>query len=189
MQGKGLIEIKNPSELFMNTEDACGVATIVACEGTRPLAIDVQALINQTSYASPRRTATGIESNRLHQILAVIEKHMKLALSRYDCYLAVAGGLEVEEPAADLGIAAAIISSYKNLKIPSSTILLGEIGLGGQLRTVSQMQLRLHEAEKLGFEKAVIPRSAGINKKENEINIEIFEASTINEAIPLILSL
>ncbi len=189
MQGKGLIEVVNPSELFMNTEDASGVATIVACEGTRPLAIDLQALTNQTTYASPRRTATGIESNRLHQILAVIEKHMKLALSRYDCYLAVAGGLQVEEPAADLGIAAAIISSHKNIKIPKNTILLGEIGLGGQLRTVSQMPLRLHEAEKLGFKKAVVPRSVGLKEKDNELNLEVFEASTINEAIPLILGM
>ncbi len=189
MQGKGLIEIRNPSELFLSSDDAAGVATTVACEGTRPLAIDIQALINQTTYASPRRTATGIENNRLHQILAVIEKHMNLGLSRFDCYLAVAGGLEVEEPAADLGIAAAIISSYKNLKIPKDTLMLGEIGLGGQLRTVSQILLRLREAEKLGFQRAIIPRSKGIDLKDNDVKLEILEASSINEAIAIILGL
>ncbi|KGG13243.1 MULTISPECIES: DNA repair protein RadA [Prochlorococcus] len=188
MQGTGLIEVTNPSELFLSAEEASGVATIVACEGTRPLAIDIQALINQTTYASPRRTATGIGNNRLHQILAVIEKHMNFALSRFDCYLAVAGGLEVEEPAADLGIAAAIISSYKNIKIPKNTIMLGEIGLGGQIRSVSQMPLRLKEAEKLGFKHAIIPKSKRI-VNDSEINIEVFEASTINEAITITFDL
>lgn len=189
MQSTGLVEVTNPSELFLSSEETSGVATIVACEGTRPLAIDIQALINQTTYASPRRTVTGIGSNRLHQILAVLEKHINLALSRFDCYLAVAGGLEVDEPAADLGIAAAIVSSFKNLKIPKNTVLLGEIGLGGQLRTVGQIPLRLKEAEKLGFKQAVVPSSTGIDKENNELTLEIFEASTISEAIQIILDL
>ena len=125
MQGNGLVEVKNPSEIFLNRKAASGIATIVACEGNRSLAVDVQALISSTTYASPRRTATGVETNRLHQILAVLEKHMGLALSRHDCYLALAGGLEVTEPAADLGIAAAVVSSYRNLILPEGTILIG----------------------------------------------------------------
>ncbi len=188
MQDKGLAEVLNPSELFLNTELASGVATIVACEGTRPLAIDIQALLNQTTYASPRRTATGIENNRLHQILAVIEKHMNLVLSRFDCYLAVAGGLEVDEPAADLGIAAAIISSYKNCKLPAGTVLIGEIGLGGQLRTVGQMSLRLHEVARLGFKRVVIPKTMG-KEKINNHNIEIIEATTVSEALTSVLGI
>ena len=109
---------------------------------------------------------------------------MELALSRFDCYLAVAGGLEVDEPAADLGIAAAIISSFKNLKLPQGTVLIGEIGLGGQLRTVAQLSLRLQEAERLGFKVAIIPRRTGaISGAEKKLNLEIIEASTICEAL------
>ena len=187
MQGEGLIEINNPSELFISGEIATGVATIVACEGTRSLAIDLQALISSTTYASPRRTATGIETNRLHQILAVIEKHMNINLSRYDCYLAVAGGLQVEEPAADLGIAAAIISSYKDIKIPSGTIFIGEIGLGGQLRPVSYLPQRLKEAIRLGFKRAIVPERSGLNLQIDKISMKIIEASNINEAITFAL--
>ncbi|KGG16806.1 MULTISPECIES: DNA repair protein RadA [unclassified Prochlorococcus] len=184
MQGQGLIEVQNPSELFLSSENAPGVATIVACEGTRPIAIDLQALINQTSYPSPRRTTTGIESNRLHQILAVIEKHMNIPLSRFDCYLAVAGGLDVEEPAADLGIAAAVISSYKQMELPKGIVLIGEVGLGGQLRSVSQMQLRLREAGRLGFKQAIIPRAKSMDlKREKDSKIEVIQASNINEAL------
>ncbi len=184
MQGKGLIEVVNPSELFLSSENAPGVATIVACEGTRPLAIDLQALTNQSTYPTPRRTATGIESNRLHQILAVIEKHLNLTLSRFDCYLAVAGGLTVEEPAADLGIAAALISSHKQIEIPKRTVLIGEIGLGGQIRSVGQMQLRLREADRLGFERAIIPKTSNNDSHaEKGSKIKLKEVSNIKEAL------
>ncbi len=190
MQGTGLIEVPNPSELFLSADNAPGIATIVACEGTRPLAIDLQALINKTSYSSPRRTATGIEGNRLHQILAVIEKHMNVGLSHFDCYLAVAGGLEVEEPAADLGIAAAVMSSYKKVELPQRTVLIGEIGLGGQLRSVGQMQLRLREAERLGFETAIIPKISNQDtQKEKDRKINIKAVSTISEALDIALNI
>ena len=191
MRGEGLIEVENPSELFLSGDSASGVSTIVACEGTRSLVVDLQALVSSTSYASPRRTATGVETNRLHQILAVLEKHLGLALSRFDCYLAVAGGLEVEEPAADLGIAAAIVSSYKNLTLPLGTVLIGELGLGGQLRPVSQLPQRLQEAVRLGFKRAVVTKGNKENSKQlkNKLDIEILEASTINEAIILALEM
>ncbi len=187
MQGQGLIEVENPSEIFLSRKSATGISTIVACEGTRSLLVDLQALVSATTYPSPRRTATGIGTNRLHQILAVLEKHMGLALSRYDCYLAVAGGLEVEEPAADLGIAAAIISSYRDLKLPGGTVLIGELGLGGQLRPVGQIIQRLQEACRLGFQRAVIPKGSGINPLKEEISIELLEASSITEAIIIAL--
>ena len=186
MQGEGLCEITNPSEIFLSRDNASGLSTIVACEGTRSIAIELQALTSQTSYSTPRRTATGIETNRLHQILAVLEKHIGLNLSRFDCYLAVAGGVEVEEPAADLGIAAAIVSSFQGLKIPSETVLIGEIGLGGQLRSVSQISQRLLEAHRLGFKKAVIPMGSGF-KATKEINLEILEAKSVMEGLLLIL--
>ncbi|MEY4298739.1 MAG: repair protein RadA, partial [Cyanobacteriota bacterium] len=165
MRGQGLAEVLNPSELFLGgDEPSAGTATIVACEGTRPLVVELQALVSTTSYASPRRTATGIGTNRLHQILAVLEKHLGLPLSRFDCYLAVAGGLEVEEPAADLGVAAAVVASYRDLTLPPGTVLVGELGLGGQLRPVGQLEARLQEAARLGFRRAVVPKGSGLGR-------------------------
>ena len=187
MRGQGLAEVGNPSELFLSGEQASGVATIVACEGTRPLVVDLQALVSTTSYASPRRTATGIAVNRLHQILAVLEKHMGLPLSRYDCYLAVAGGLDVEEPAADLGVAAAVVASYRDLTLPAGTVLLGELGLGGQLRPVPQLELRLQEAARLGFQRAVVPHGTGIGPAAAALGLAVLEASRITEALVMAL--
>ena len=185
MLGQGLAEVGNPSELFLSGERASGVATIVACEGTRPLVVDLQALVSTTSYASPRRTATGIAVNRLHQILAVLEKHMDLPLSRFDCYLAVAGGLDVEEPAADLGVAAAVVASFRDLTLPAGTVLLGELGLGGQLRPVGQLELRLQEAVRLGFRRAVVPRASGLGPVMSQLELELLEAGSITEALVL----
>ena len=187
MRGQGLAEVGNPSELFLSGEQASGVATIVACEGTRPLVVDLQSLVSTTSYASPRRTATGIAVNRLHQILAVLEKHMGLPLSRYDCYLAVAGGLDVEEPAADLGVAAAVVASYRDLTLPAGTVLLGELGLGGQLRPVPQLELRLQEAARLGFRRAVVPQGSGIGPAAAALGLAVLEASRITEALVMAL--
>jgi DNA repair protein RadA/Sms len=164
MRDGGLAEVTNPSELFLGGDQPSpGTATIVAFEGTRPLVVELQALVSPTSYASPRRTATGVGTNRLHQILAVIEKHLGLPLSRFDCYLAVAGGLQVEEPAADLGVAAAVVASYRDLTLPPGTVLIGELGLGGQLRPVGQLELRLQESARLGFTRAVVPRGCGLS--------------------------
>ena len=185
MRGQGLAEVGNPSELFLSRERASGVATIVACEGTRPLVVDLQALVSTTSYSSPRRTATGIAVNRLHQILAVLEKHMGLPLSRFDCYLAVAGGLDVEEPAADLGVAAAVVASYRDLTLPAGTVLLGELGLGGQLRPVGQLELRLQEAVRLGFTRAVVPKGSGLGPLAARLDLALLEAGSITEALVL----
>ena len=180
MRDRGLLEVSNPSELFLGSpEGSVGMATIVACEGTRPLVVELQALVSTTSYASPRRMATGIGTNRLHQILAVLEKHLGLPLSRFDCYLAVAGGLEVEEPAADLGVAAAVVASFRDLALPAGTVLVGELGLGGQLRPVGQLELRLQEAARLGFRRAVVPKGSGVSCPE----LAIQEASGIAEAL------
>ncbi len=185
MSGNGLSEVKNPSQIFLSTDSASGVSTIVACEGTRSLVVDLQALVSSTSYATPRRTATGVGTNRLHQILAVLEKHMCIPLSRYDCYLAVAGGLEVEEPASDLGIAAAVVSSFRDLVLPKRTVFIGEIGLGGQLRCVAQLEQRLQEAVRLGFERAVVPKDNGLESIPISKQLETFQASNISEAIAI----
>jgi DNA repair protein RadA/Sms len=182
MRGSGLVEVTNPSELFLGGEGP-GTGTIVACEGTRPLVVELQALVSPTSYASPRRSATGIAANRLHQILAVLEKHLGLPLSRFDCYLAVAGGLEVEEPAADLGVAAAVVASYRDLTLPAGTVLIGELGLGGQLRPVGQLELRLQEAARLGFRRAVVPRGGLPPSLASSLNLQVLEAGSVAEAL------
>jgi DNA repair protein RadA/Sms len=184
MRGQGLAEVTNPSELFLGSDEpSAGTATIVACEGTRPLMVELQALVSTTGYTSPRRTATGIGTNRLHQILAVLEKHLGLPLSRFDCYLAVAGGLEVEEPAADLGVAAAVVTSYRDLIMPPGTVLIGELGLGGQLRMVGQLELRLQESARLGFRRVVVPKGSDLGAQAVGLDLELLEASTIAEAL------
>ena len=184
MRDRGLAEVTNPSELFLGgDEPSAGTATIVACEGTRPLVVELQALVSTTSYASPRRSATGIAVGRLHQILAVLEKHLGLPLSRFDCYLAVAGGLEVEEPAADLGVATAVVASYRDLTLPPGTVLVGELGLGGQLRPVGQLELRLQEAARLGFTRAVVPKGTGLAKAAAGFGLQLLEAGGVAEAL------
>jgi DNA repair protein RadA/Sms len=145
--------------------------------------VELQALVSPTSYASPRRTATGIGTNRLHQILAVLEKHLGLPLSRFDCYLAVAGGLQVEEPAADLGVAAAVVASFRDLVLPPGTVLIGELGLGGQLRPVGQLELRLQEAARLGFRRVVAPTGSGLERQAQQLGLQWLPAATVAEAL------
>ncbi len=160
MADRGLLEVANPSELFLGNreEPSPGTATIVACEGTRPIVVEFQALVSPTSYSSPRRTPTGIETNRFLQILAVLEKRVGIPLSKLDAYVASAGGLSVNEPAADLGVAVAVAASFRDRVVDPRTVLIGEVGLGGQVRSVSQMELRLKEAAKLGFQRAIVPK-------------------------------
>ena len=161
MTASGLVEVENPSQLFLSSRDQAmpGTATIVACEGTRPLVVEVQALVSPTSYSSPRRTSTGIEINRFLQILAVLEKRVGIPLSKYDAYIASAGGIQVAEPAADLGVAVAVAASFRDRQVDPFTVLIGEVGLGGQVRPVAQLEQRLKEASKLGFRHAIIPNS------------------------------
>ncbi|OLP15831.1 DNA repair protein RadA [Leptolyngbya sp. 'hensonii'] len=171
MVDQGLEEVLNPSELFLgNREDPSpGTATIVACEGTRPIVVELQALVSPTSYSSPRRSTTGVEFNRLLQILAVLEKRVGIPLSKLDAYVASSGGLTVAEPAADLGAAIAIAASFRDRTVDPLTVLIGEVGLGGQVRSVSQMELRLKEAAKLGFRRAIIPRGQNFSIRGMEI--------------------
>ena len=163
MVDRGLQEVRNPSELFLGNRDEAvsGIATIVACEGTRPLVVELQSLVSPTSYSSPRRSTTGIEFNRLLQILAVLEKRVGIPLSKLDAYVASSGGLNVGEPAADLGIALAVTASFRDRVIDPYTVIWGEVGLGGQVRPVAQLELRLKEATKLGFKRAIVPKGQG----------------------------
>jgi len=181
MVDRGLEQISNPSALFLSNRDeqVPGIATIVACEGTRPLLVELQALVSPTSYSSPRRSTTGIEFNRLLQILAVLEKRVGIPLSKLDAYVASSGGLNVAEPAADLGMAIAIAASFRDRLVDPELVLIGEVGLGGQVRPISQLELRLKEASKLGFKRAIVPKSQAV--KVN--GLEVTEVSRVVDAI------
>ncbi len=181
MVDRGLAEISNPSALFLGNRDeqVPGIATIVACEGTRPLVVELQSLVSPTSYSSPRRSTTGIEFNRLLQILAVLEKRVGIPLSKLDAYVASSGGLTVAEPAADLGVAISVVASFRDRLVDPELVLIGEVGLGGQVRPISQLELRLKEAVKLGFKKAIVPK--GQNVKVD--GLTIVEVSRVVDAI------
>jgi DNA repair protein RadA/Sms len=186
MVDKGLEEVLNPSELFMGNQDESvpGVATIVACEGTRPLVVELQSLVSPTSYSSPRRSTTGVEYNRLLQILAVLEKRVGIPLSKLDAYVSSSGGLNVAEPAADLGIAVAVAASFRDRIIDPGLVLIGEVGLGGQIRPVSQMELRLKEAAKLGFKRAIVPKG----QKRTDVGMDVIEVGRVVDAIATALA-
>ncbi len=182
MVDKGLIEVSNPSQLFLGNleEQSSGSSIVVACEGTRPLVVELQALVSPTSYPSPRRATTGMDYNRLVQILAVLEKRVGIPLSKLDAYLAVAGGLTVNEPAVDLGMALAIVASFRDRTLAPRMVAIGEVGLGGQIRPVSQLELRLREAAKLGFKQAIVPKS---NSLPTVPGLELLPVSKLVDAI------
>ncbi len=182
MVDRGLREVDNPSELFVGDRQgmAPGTAIVVACEGTRPIVVELQALVSPTSYPSPRRAGTGIDYNRLTQILAVLEKRVGIPLSKLDAYVASAGGLNVSEPAVDLGMAIAIVASFRDRVVAPFTILIGEIGLGGQVRQVSQLELRLKEAAKLGFKRAIVPKG---HQTFPDLGMEIIPVGRVIDAI------
>lgn len=181
MVDRGLAEVANPSELFLGSREelTSGTATIVACEGTRPLVVELQALVSPTSYSSPRRSTTGIEFNRLLQILAVLEKRVGIPLSKLDAYVASSGGLNVAEPAADLGVAIAVAASFRDRMVDPDTVIIGEVGLGGQVRPVSQLEMRLKEAAKLGFKRAIVPKG----QVPTGLAMEIIPVSRVLDAI------
>jgi DNA repair protein RadA/Sms len=181
MVAHGLKEVSNPSELFLGNRDdfSPGTSTVVALEGTRPIVVEIQALVSPASYGSARRATTGVDSGRLLQILAVLEKRVGIPLSKLDAYVASVGGLKVEEPAADLGIAIAIVASFRDRVVDPRTILIGEIGLGGQVRPVSQLELRLREAAKLGFKRAIIPRG----QSPADLGLQIIPVGKVIDAI------
>ncbi|MGI0484703.1 DNA repair protein RadA [Pantanalinema rosaneae CENA516] len=186
MVDQGLQEVLNPSELFLGNREevSSGSATIVACEGTRPIVVELQALVSPTSYSSPRRSTTGIEYNRLLQILAVLEKRVGIPLSKLDAYVASSGGLSVGEPAADLGVAVSVVASFRDRVVNPRLVLIGEVGLGGQVRPVSQMELRLKEAAKLGFKQAIVPKGHSLS----DVGIEVIPVARVVDAIAIALT-
>jgi len=181
MVAHGLKEVPNPSELFLGSRDefCTGSSTIVSMEGTRPIVVELQALVSPASQGAPRRSTTGIDSSRLQQILAVLEKRVGVPLSKLDTFVATVGGLVVSEPAADLGVAIAIVASFRDRVVDPRTILIGEVGLSGQVRPVAQLELRLREAAKLGFKRAIIPKG----QKPGDMGMNILSAGKVIDAI------
>jgi DNA repair protein RadA/Sms len=185
MRDQGLVEVTNPSQVFLSqrSEGALGSVIVPTLEGTRPLLVEIQALTSPTIFGMPRRNANGVDYNRLLLITAVLTKRARLALGAQDVIANVAGGIRVNEPAADLGIALAIASSFKNARVHPDMVAIGEIGLSGELRTVSQLDKRLSEAAKLGFTSCLMPPAPVSLKIPREI--KPIPATSLSQALRL----
>jgi DNA repair protein RadA/Sms len=196
MHGEGLLEVPNPSAVFLadRATGATGSAVVVSMEGTRPLLVEVQALVTPSNFGNARCTTNGIEHNRLLMLLAVLTKRVGLAVGSHDVYANVVGGFTLEEPAIDLGVAAAIASSYREKNIPPDMVLIGEVGLSGELRAVSRLSLRVREAAKLGFKRCIIPgagRGAKVHAELADIGLpadfKVLTASSLAVALEIAL--
>ena len=187
MQGSGMEEITNPSSILISEreDNPPGSVIVATMEGTRPLLIEIQALTTQTIFGMPRRTANGIDYNRLTVLMAVLEKRAGMNLSSQDVYLNVVSGIKIGEPAVDLGMILAVASSFKGISIPKDLVAIGEVGLTGEVRTVNMIEKRLKEAEKLGFKKCIIPEN---NKKllKDNYKLDIIGVKNVEEALKII---
>jgi DNA repair protein RadA/Sms len=184
MREGGLVEVKNPSEAFLAERmiNAAGSAIAVTMEGTRPILVEIQGLTSPTQFGNARRTANGVDFNRLLLTSAVLTRRVGLKLAEQDIFVNVVGGIQIDEPAADLAVAAAIASSWRDVPVKADAVLIGEIGLAGELRMPSQMQARLREAQKLGFKTAIVPKA--IRKGEGyPQGIEIVEVRSLDQAL------
>lgn len=188
MRNTGLEEVKNPSEFMLNGKPTGTSGSIVACsmEGTRPILVEIQALVCQSNFGIPRRTAVGTDFNRVNLLMAVLEKKVGLHLASSDAYVNIAGGMKMTEPAIDLGILLAVVSSYKDIIIPDSVLAFGEVGLNGEVRAVSMAGQRVAEAKKLGFETVILPEvcKASLGNVEG---IKFVFVSQIQDAISWII--
>lgn len=183
MRENGLIEVPNPSEYMLQGRPEGASGSVVACslEGTRPILIEIQALVCSTNFGFPRRTAAGTDYNRVNLLMAVLEKRAGYNLSNCDAYVNLAGGIRVNEPAMDLGIAIAVISSFKNIPVSSETMVFGEVGLSGEIRAVSMPELRVAEAKRLGFTKCIVP-SVCMRSLSKIKGIEIIGVKSVRDA-------
>ena len=188
MCGTGLEEVKNPSEFLLNgrPEDASGSVVACSMEGTRPILVEIQALVCQSNFGIPRRTAVGTDFNRVNLLMAVLEKKLGIHLASSDAYVNIAGGMKMTEPAIDLGICLAIVSSYKDIVIPDNLMAFGEIGLSGEVRAVSMAGQRVQEAKKLGFETVILPEVCKGSVGDTE-GLSLVYVSQIKEAITYIM--
>jgi len=184
MKGQGLIEVENPSQAFLSQRwtEAIGSVVVPVLEGSRPLLVEIQALTNPTSFGLPRRTANGVDFNRLLLITAVLSKRLGLKLGNQDIMVNVAGGLKIGEPAADLGIALAITSSFRDVGVNPELAIVGEVGLSGELRAISQLDRRVNEATRLGFKRCLVPK-LGARVSPAPKDIELIPVSTLREAV------
>lgn len=184
----GLVEVGNPSEVFLaeRTRDVSGSMVVCSLEGTRPLLIELQALVSSTSYGIPQRVANGIDHRRLSLLLAVLEKRVRLRLGNQDVFVNVAGGVRVEEPAVDLGTVVSITSSFRDLPADPQSVAIGEVGLGGEVRAVNQIEKRVKEAEKLGFKRCVIS-ARNLKGLSSEDEIEVVGVGRVEEALEVLL--
>lgn len=193
MRREGLAEVENPSEFMLSgkLENAPGSVVACAMEGTRPMLMEIQALVCRTSFGMPRRTAAGFDYNRVNLLMAVLEKRLGLPLADYDAYVNIAGGIRMNEPAADLGIVMAIASSYKNRPVPEDCIVFGEVGLSGEVRGVTMPEQRAAEAQKLGFQTCIVPEVSrnSIERVMRTSGMKIIGVRNINQAIDALLSL
>lgn len=182
MKETGLVDVLNPSQLFLADYDSSvsGNAVICSIEGSRPLLVEVQALTTPSNYGTPQRTANGFDQRRLSLLLAVLEKRGGYQFSGQDVYLNIAGGLKVNDPAADLGVVCALVSSLLDRRLSSNIVFLGEVGLGGEIRAVNRVDQRLGEIQKIGFQKALIPSAS---TSDRSYNLQLLEASNIMDAI------
>ncbi|MEW5828912.1 MAG: DNA repair protein RadA, partial [Chloroflexota bacterium] len=190
MRERGLVEVTNPSEAFLAERmvNAPGSAIAVTMEGTRPLLVEVQGLTSPTQFGNARRTPNGVDYNRLLMIAAVLTRRMGLRLAEQDIFVNVVGGLKIDEPAADLAVAAAVASSMRDVSVRADTVMIGELGLAGELRMPGQMMLRLREAGKLGFKSAIVPKRLRQGEPWPQ-TIEIIEARSIQQALELAMAL
>ena len=187
MRRDGLREVENPSEFMLNGRPENASGSVVACsmEGTRPILLEIQALVCESNFGMPRRTAAGTDYNRVNLLMAVLEKRIGYHLGNYDAYVNIAGGIKINEPAIDLGIVMAIVSSYKNRPFDERTIVFGEVGLSGEVRAVNMPEQRVAEAKKLGFETCIVPE-VSLDSVKSIGGIKIIGVKSINEAIGLI---
>ena len=187
MRQDGLREVENPSEFMLNGRPENASGSVVACsmEGTRPILLEIQALVCRSNFGMPRRTAAGTDYNRVNLLMAVLEKRLGLPLSNYDAYVNIAGGIRINEPAVDLGIVLALVSSYKNRPVSEDVLVFGEVGLSGEVRAVNMPEQRVSEAKKLGFQTCILP-AVSLDAVKNIQGIKLLGVKSINEAIDLI---
>src|SRR3989338_812420 len=187
MQEEGLIPVENPSELFLSERplNASGSVVVSAVEGTRPMLVELQALVTPTILALPRRTTIGVDHNRVSLLVAVLEKKAELALYNHDIYVNVAGGLRIQETGVDLGIIASVASSFLNRSIESQVLFLGEVGLTGEVRAINHIEVRAKEASRLGFKKCFLPMS-NLRKMKTKVPLEFIGISTVDELIQIL---
>ncbi len=188
MRQDGLAEVANPSEFMLEGKPVNASGSIVTCsiEGTRPILIEIQALVSHTNFNFPRRQANGTDYNRVNLLMAVLEKRVGLELSSYDAYINLAGGMKLIEPALDLSMCMAIVSSFRNKPVPDDVIAFGEVGLSGEVRSVNMPDIRVSEAARLGYTTCIVPRSAQDKLQKAFPNIKIIGVSSVQEAVSII---